>query len=233
MKLLIIEDDPRIIEVLHDGLTEEKFLVETAADGAQGEYLASINEYDAIILDLLLPLMDGMDVCRALRAAGNYTPILMLTARDTTADKIAGLNEGADDYLTKPFVFEELLARLRALLRRGPVLRNTTLTCEHLALDTVGHTVTVQQQPVELTAREYALLECLMRNQGRVLTRQQLADQVWGSEYDPLSNIIDVYINYLRNKVDAHPQYRLIHTVRGLGYMLKSKPRHEKAGDDS
>lgn len=225
MKLLIIEDDPRIAETLSAGLAEEKFLVEVAEDGERGEYVASINHYDAIILDLLLPRRSGMEVCRNLRAQGINTPILMLTALDATSDKIAGLNYGADDYLTKPFVFEELLARVRALLRRGPVVRDAKLRCEQVSVDTVGHIITVASQQIELTGREYMLLECLMRNQGKVLTRQQLADQVWGAEYDPLSNVIDVYINYLRNKVDTNPERKLIHTVRGMGYMLKSKPR--------
>lgn len=225
MKLLIIEDDPRIAETLSAGLSEEKFLVEVAEDGEQGEYLAAINHYDAVILDLLLPRRSGMEVCRELRAQGINTPILMLTAIDSTSSKIAGLNCGADDYLTKPFVFEELLARLRALLRRGPAVRDAHLHCEQVSVDTVGHVVTVADGEVELTGREYMLLECLMRNQGKVLTRQQLADQVWGVEYDPLSNVIDVYINYLRNKIDTHAGYKLIHTVRGMGYMFKSKPR--------
>jgi DNA-binding response OmpR family regulator len=225
MKILVIEDDPNISALLSDGLREEMFLVETAADGERGEFLAATNHYDVIILDLLLPGRGGMEVCRILRSAGNNTPILMLTARDTAADKIAGLNGGADDYLTKPFVFEELVARVQALLRRGPVIKDPKLECGHVSLDTVGHTVTVGGKPVELSAREYQLLEYLMRNTGRVMTRQQIADQVWGSEYDPLSNVIDVYINYLRNKIDSHHKYKLIHTVRGLGYLFKSKPR--------
>jgi DNA-binding response OmpR family regulator len=225
MKLLVVEDDSRIAETLSAGLSEEKFLVEVAEDGERGEYLAAINHYDAVILDLLLPRRSGMEVCRDLRAQGINTPILMLTAMDATSDKIAGLNCGADDYLTKPFVFEELLARLRALLRRGPVVRDARLHCGQVEVDTLGHVVTVSGEQVELTAREYMLLECLMRNQGKVLTRQQLADQVWGAEYDPLSNVIDVYVNYLRNKVDVHPKHKLIHTVRGMGYMFKSKSR--------
>jgi DNA-binding response OmpR family regulator len=225
LKLLIVEDDPRIAETLSAGLSEEKFLVEVAEDGERGEYLAAVNHYDAVILDLLLPRRGGMEVCRDLRAQGINTPILMLTAMDATSDKIAGLNCGADDYLTKPFVFEELLARLRALLRRGPAVRNAHLHCEQISVDTVGHVVTISGDQVELTGREYMLLECLMRNQGKVLTRQQLADQVWGADYDPLSNVIDVYINYLRNKVDTHPEHKLIHTIRGMGYMLKSKLR--------
>jgi len=225
MKLLIVEDDPRIADTLRAAVSEEKFLVEVAEDGETGEYLAAVNHYDAVILDLLLPRRGGMDVCRNLRAQGVNTPILMLTALDATTDKVAGLNCGADDYLTKPFVFEELLARVRALLRRGPAVRDAHLHCEHVTVDTVGHVVTVGGKQVELTGREYMLLECLMRNQGKVLTRQQLADQVWGAEYDPLSNVIDVYINYLRNKVDTHRGRKLIHTVRGIGYMFKSKAR--------
>jgi DNA-binding response OmpR family regulator len=228
MKILVIEDDPNISTLLGDGLSEEMFLVEVAADGARGEFLAATNHYDAIILDLLLPGCDGMEVCRTLRSSGNNTPILMLTARDTAADKIAGLNCGADDYLTKPFVFEELVARIHALLRRGPLVKDPKLECGHVSLDTVGHTVTVGGKPVELSAREYQLLEHLMRNTGRVMTRQQIADQVWGSEYDPLSNVIDVYINYLRNKIDTHHRHKLIHTVRGLGYLFKSKPREDR-----
>jgi DNA-binding response OmpR family regulator len=228
MKILVIEDDPSIASLLNDGLSEELFLVETAADGERGEFLAATNHYDAIILDLLLPGNGGMAVCHALRASGNNTPILMLTARDTAADKIAGLNCGADDYLTKPFVFEELVARIHALLRRGPIVKDPMLECGHVSLDTVGHTLTVGGSPVDLSAREYQLLEYLMRNTGRVMTRQQIADQVWGSEYDPLSNVIDVYINYLRNKIDSHRKYKLIHTVRGLGYLFKSKPRSDR-----
>lgn len=225
MKLLIVEDDPRIAKTLSAGLSEEKFLVEVAEDGERGEYLAAINHYDAIILDLLLPRRNGLEVCRDLRTQGINTPILMLTAMDSTSDKVAGLNCGADDYLTKPFVFEELLARVRALLRRGPAVRDSHLHCEQVTIDTVGHVVTVDGEQVELTGREYMLLECLMQNQGKVLTRQQLADQVWGADYDPLSNVIDVYINYLRNKVDTNPERKLIHTVRGMGYMFKSKLR--------
>jgi DNA-binding response OmpR family regulator len=225
MKILVIEDDPNISALLVDGLSEEMFLVEVAADGLRGEFLAATNHYDLIILDLLLPGCDGIEVCRAIRTSGNNTPILMLTARDATADKIAGLNRGADDYLTKPFVFGELVARIHALLRRGPVMRDSKLVCEQVSLDTVGHQVTIAGKPVDLSAREYQLLEYLMRNTGRIMTRQQIADQVWGSEYDPLNNVIDVYINYLRNKIDGHPHHKLIHTVRGLGYLFKSKPR--------
>jgi DNA-binding response OmpR family regulator len=227
MKILVIEDDPKVAEVLRQGLAEEMFTVEVAGDGEQGEFLAATNHYDLIILDVLLPRQNGFAICSALRTEKIATPILMLTARDATADKIEGLNRGADDYLTKPFAFEELLARVRALLRRGPTLVESMLECGHLSVDTTGHIVTVHGRQVELTAREYALLVCLMRSEGKVLSRQQLADQVWGADYDPFSNVIDVYINYLRNKVDTDRQRKLIHTVRGLGYIFKSKPRHQ------
>ncbi len=225
MRILVIEDDPRISEALRSGLSEEMFIVDVCADGADGEFLAATNPYSAIILDVLLPGMNGIEVCRALRAANVHTPILMLTARDETADKISGLNSGADDYLTKPFVFAELLARLRALLRRGPMLPDGQLDYEHVSLDTIGHVVTVDGQVVEVTAKEYIMLEFFLRNVGKVLSRQQLAEQAWGAAYDPISNVVDVYISYLRKKVDMHADYQLIHTVRGLGYMLKRKPR--------
>lgn len=227
MKILVIEDDPKVAEVLRQGLAEEMFTVEVAGDGEQGEFLAATNHYDLIILDVLLPRQNGLAVCSALREEKIATPILMLTARDATADKIEGLNRGADDYLTKPFAFEELLARVRALLRRGPTLAESMLESGHLKIDTTGHIVRVNGQQIELTAREYSLLVCLMRNEGKVLSRQQLADHVWGSDYDPFSNVIDVYINYLRNKVDTNEKRKLIHTVRGLGYIFKSKPRQQ------
>jgi len=226
MKILVIEDDPKVAEVLRQGLAEEMFGVEVARDGEHGEFLAATNHYDLIILDVLLPKQNGFAVCSALRAEKVATPILMLTARDATADKIEGLNRGADDYLTKPFAFEELLARVRALLRRGSSLVESRLECGPLSVDTTGHIVSVNGRQIELTAREYSLLVCLMRNEGKVLSRQQLADRVWGADYDPFSNVIDVYINYLRNKVDRDRQYKLIHTVRGLGYLFRSKPRH-------
>jgi DNA-binding response OmpR family regulator len=225
MKILVVEDDKKISETLRLGLTEEKFVVDTAADGERGEFLAATNHYDLIILDVLLPSMDGLEVCRALRDAKNHTPILMLTARDKTTDKIEGLDSGADDYLTKPFVFEELLARVRALLRRGPIVEDALLTYENIVIDKTGHTVKVNNQTVELTAREYGLLEYFVKHPGKVLTRQQLADHVWGATYDPFSNVVDVYINYLRKKIDTAPNFKLFHTLRGLGYMLKQKPR--------
>ena len=227
MKLLLVEDDPKVAGAVRSGLSDERFVVDVAADGEEGEFMASTSHYDAIVLDVMLPKMDGLEVCRRLRAAGIHTPILMLTARDATADKIAGLDCGADDYLTKPFAFDELLARLRALLRRGPVIAPEVLEYEHVAVDTVGHTVTVGGRAIELTAREYALLEYFVRNPGKVCSRQQLAEHAWGSNYDPFSNVVDVYVTYLRKKVDTDPERKLIHTVRGLGYMFKLKPRTE------
>jgi DNA-binding response OmpR family regulator len=225
MKILVVEDDPKIARVLRDGLSEEKFVVDVASDGEQGEFLAATNHYDAIVLDVLLPKMDGIAVCRTLREAKVYTPILMLTARDATEDKVAGLNCGADDYLTKPFVFDELLARLRALMRRGPAVAPDVLEVEGITVDTVGHVVAVGGRPVDLTAKEYALVEYFARNPGRVCSRQQLAEHAWGSGFDPFSNVIDVYLNYLRKKLDVDPDTKLFHTVRGLGYMFKRKQR--------
>jgi DNA-binding response OmpR family regulator len=225
VKLLVVEDEPKVARALQSGLSEERFVVDVAADGEEGEFMASTSHYDAIVLDVMLPKIDGLEVCRRLREAGIHTPILMLTARDTTADKIVGLDCGADDYLTKPFAFDELLARLRALLRRGPVVAPEVLTYENVAVDTVGHTVAVGGRPVELTAREYALLEHFIRNPGRICSRHQLAEHAWGSSYDPFSNVVDVYVTYLRKKIDTEPDFKLIHTVRGLGYLFKRKPR--------
>jgi DNA-binding response OmpR family regulator len=225
MKILIVEDDRKISEALRVGLTEEKFVVDTASDGETGEFMASTNFYDLIILDILLPKKDGFEVCRDLRRDGVQTPILMLTARDETADKIKGLDIGADDYLTKPFVFVELLARVRALLRRGPAVQKMMIEYENISVDTQGHTVIVNKKPIELTAKEYCLLEYFIHHPGRVLSREQLADHVWGANYDPFSNVVEVYINYLRKKIDTDLDFKLIHTLRGLGYMFKRKPR--------
>jgi DNA-binding response OmpR family regulator len=225
MKILIVEDDRKISEALRIGLTEEKFIVDTASDGEDGEHLAFSNFYDLVILDILLPKKDGFEVCRALRQAGVHTPILMLTARDGTADKIRGLDIGADDYLTKPFVFAELLARIRALLRRGPTVQKSLIEYENISVDTLGHTVTLNKIPVELTAKEYCLLEYFISHPGKVLSREQLADHVWGANYDPFSNVVEVYINYLRKKIDTDTEFKLIHTLRGLGYMFKRKAR--------
>ena len=226
-----MEDESRVAGFLAKGLREQTFAVDVARDGEEGLYLGSVNEYDLVILDVMLPLKDGHTVCRELRAAGRRVPILMLTARGSVDDRVAGLDCGADDYLVKPFDFKELLARVRALLRRSAVLRSERLRVADLTLDTASHTVTRGGKPVELTAKEYALLEFLVLNEGRVVGREQIAQHVWDENFDPFSNIIDVYIKRLRAKLDLQAGRRLIHTRRGEGYLL-SAGRGMTAGDE-
>lgn len=231
MHLLVVEDDPKISRFLVRGLREENHLVDLAEDGAAAEQLASNEEYDAILLDILLPHTDGFEVCRRLREQGVDTPILMLTARDAVTDRVKGLDVGADDYLTKPFAFDELLARLRALTRRGRS-RNLTATIAYgpIAIDTHTHRVTFAGQEAELTATEYRLIEHLVRRAESIVSRDELAEHVWGGDYDPFSNLADVYVGYLRRKLRAaEVTGALIHTIRGLGYMLKDKRPGEGA----
>jgi two-component system copper resistance phosphate regulon response regulator CusR len=218
----LVEDEPRVSSFLAKGLREQTFAVDVARDGEEGLHLGSVNEYDLVILDVMLPRKDGYAVCRELRAAGRPTPILMLTARGAVDDRVAGLDCGADDYLVKPFDFKELLARVRALLRRSAVLRPERLRVADLMLDTGSHTAVRGGKSVELTAKEYALLEFLVLNQGRVVGREQIAQHVWDENFDPLSNVIDVYIKRLRAKIDTHSERRLIHTRRGEGYLLSA-----------
>jgi two-component system copper resistance phosphate regulon response regulator CusR len=220
VRILLVEDEPRVAGFLVKGLREQTFAVDVARDGEEGLHLGSVNEYDLIILDVMLPRKDGHAVCRELRAQGRRMPILMLTARGAVDDRVAGLDSGADDYLVKPFDFKELLARVRALLRRSAVLRPERLRVADLMLDTAGHTVTRGGKSVELTAKEYALLEFLVLNEGRVVGREQIAQHVWDENFDPFSNVIDVYIRRLRAKIDTHSECRLIHTRRGEGYLL-------------
>ncbi|HEY1336936.1 MAG TPA: response regulator transcription factor [Bryobacteraceae bacterium] len=222
MRILLVEDEPRVSSFLAKGLREQTFAVDVARDGEEGLHLGSVNEYDLVILDVMLPRKDGYAVCRELRAAGRPTPILMLTARGAVDDRVAGLDCGADDYLVKPFDFKELLARVRALLRRSAVLRPERLRVADLMLDTGSHTAVRGGKSVELTAKEYALLEFLVLNQGRVVGREQIAQHVWDENFDPLSNVIDVYIKRLRAKIDTHSERRLIHTRRGEGYLLSA-----------
>jgi len=220
MRLLVVEDDGKIARFLLKGLREEKHIVDLVSDGALAQERAELQPYDAILLDILLPRKDGWEVCRSLRAAGVDTPILMLTARDAVADRVRGLDAGADDYVVKPFAFEELLARLRALVRRGRTPHLSAVIREGvLEVDTHAHLAKVDGRPLELTATEYRLLEYLARRAGTIVSREQLADHVWGAEYDPFSNLADVYVSYLRRKL-GRP---LIHTVRGIGYMLKDR----------
>jgi len=223
---LLVEDDPTISRFLLRGLREENHVVDLAEDADTAEQCAAASEYDAILLDVMLPGgADGFEVCRRLRSAGVDTPVLMLTARDGIADRVHGLDIGADDYLTKPFAFDELLARLRALTRRGRSRHvSASLVYGPLQMDLELHTVTANGQVVPLSATEYRLLEYLLRRAETIVSRSQLADHVWGSDYDPFSNVADVYIGYLRRKLSAAGvPATLIQTIRGLGYMLKTQ----------
>jgi len=222
MRILLVEDEERIAAFIQKGLKEELYTVDIARDGSEALDIALAGEYGLIILDVRLPVRDGISVCRELRAQGNTTPILMLTARDTVDDRVRGLDAGADDYLVKPFAFQELLARLRALARRPAAVQDHTLRVENLTLDTRTHQARRDSQLIELSAREYRLLELLMRRPGQVLTRTQIAEQIWGYDFDANSNVVDVYIRYLRRKVDDPFEPKLIQTVRGVGYKLEA-----------
>jgi len=219
--ILVVEDDPRIASFVKQGLEEAGYTVAVAHDGEDGFLDARLNDYDLVVLDVMLPTLDGIEVARRLRAADKATPILMLTARDTERDKIAGLDIGADDYLTKPFSFGEFLARVRALLRRDSLLRSSVMRVGDLELDTAARRVSRAGRDIALSAREYALLEYLVHHAGRVVTREQLAEHVW-SDAEVESNVIDVYVRYVRQKVDAPFDGPLIHTVRGVGYTLRA-----------
>jgi DNA-binding response OmpR family regulator len=220
MRILVIEDDRKAARLLAKGLQEEGFVVDVAPTGEEGEEKAAVNDYDVIVLDWLLPGKDGLAVCQALRAAGSSTPILMLTARDSIADRVSGLSTGADDYLTKPFAFAELLARIRALLRRSRVARPAVLRVADLALDPATRRVTRRGVPVTLTPKEYAILEVLMRTTGDVVSRARLAERVWDEAPEVLDNLVDVHVSHLRKKIDDGASVPLIHTVRGVGYRL-------------
>jgi two-component system, OmpR family, response regulator len=218
MRLLIVEDDTKLVRVLRVGLEREGYAVDAAETGDAALSLAEANDYDAVVLDLMLPGLDGFAVCQALRRGGRWMPVLMLTARTGVADRIRGLDAGADDYLVKPFDFGELLARLRALLRRGPVERPTIVLIGDLRIDPATRVVTRGGEEVELTAREYDVLEFLARTPGRVVSRSELLDQLWAG-YDGSPNIIDVYVGYLRKKLGR----ALIRTVRGSGFVLEPR----------
>lgn len=220
MRILVVEDDARIAGFLKKGLQESGYDVVVAENGEDGFLDARLNPYDLLVLDLMLPGLDGIEVARKLRAAGKTLPILMLTARDTEADKIQGLDVGADDYLTKPFSFGEFLARVRALLRRESLSRSSVMKVGDLEVDTVGHRVYRAGKEIELSGREYALLEFLIHRTGHIVTRDQLRENVWG-EADVWSNVVDVYIGYLRQKLDSASTPPLIQTVRGIGYTLR------------
>lgn len=221
MRVLVVEDDPRMADVIAKGLRENSYAVDIAHDGDAGLYQTSINDYDVIILDVLLPKRDGFEVCSELRVRGNHTPILMLTARAAIDDRITGLDAGADDYLAKPFSFRELLARIHALLRRDTQLRPNVLEIGDLVLDSVSHRVSRANREVQLTAKEYALLEYLARRAGQLVSRAEIAAHVWDDTFDPFSNTIEVYMNRLRKKIDDNHAVKLLHTRRGEGYTLE------------
>jgi heavy metal response regulator len=225
VRILIVEDEKKVASFLRRGLEAEHHGVDVAHDGDAGLTRALATEYDLVILDVMLPRRDGLDVVRELRRQGRRTPILVLTARATLPDKVTGLDVGADDYLTKPFEFAEFLARVRALLRRGAPASPPILAVSDLTLDPATRKVLRAGRPIELTPREYALLEFLMRNRGRVLSRALIAEHVWGVHFDSFTNVIDVYVNYLRRKIDSDFEPKLLHTVRGVGYVLKEPNR--------
>jgi heavy metal response regulator len=220
MRILIAEDDRKVAGFLKKGLKEEHYAVDVCYDGEEALFQAQVNQYDLIILDVMLPKKNGFAVCKEIREEGNLTPLLMLTARDQLEDKVKGLREGADDYLTKPFAFEELLARIQALLRRTQDYKTKTLKVGDLELDPVSRKITRQGKPITLTGKEYALLEYLIRNKGRVITQSMIIDHVWDMNYDGLSNVVNVYINHLREKIDKGFSQKYIHTIRGVGYKI-------------
>ena len=224
MRLLLVEDDARLSDVLIRGLREQGYAVDPARDGRAALEQLSLNTYDAVILDVMIPAPDGFEVCRQMRSAKLSTPVLMLTARDAVDDRIAGLDCGADDYLVKPFAFTELLARIRALLRRTPMTSAPTLQAGDLSIDTASHRVFSGEEEVPLTSKEYALLEYFVRNVGRVVSRAEIAEHVWDENFDPFSNLIEVYVNRLRRKVDRNEPHRII-TRRNEGYMLRDEAK--------
>lgn len=221
MRILVVEDEKKVARFIQQGLEEEHYAVDVALDGEKGLDMAGAQHYDLIILDVMLPKMSGIDVMKRLRERNGSTPTLMLTAKTSTEDKVAGLDSGADDYLTKPFAFAELLARIRSLLRRGSNDKSTILSVADLELDTVTHKAKRGTRTVDLTAKEYALLEYFLRNKDRVLSRTIISEHIWDYSFDTGTNIIDVYVNHLRNKLDEDTDKKLIHTVRGVGYVLK------------
>ena len=223
MRILLVEDEEKVSRFIARGLESERFAVDVASDGAAGLEFASAYSYDLIILDLMMPGMSGTDVLRHVRSANRQVPILILTARDAVKDKVENLEAGADDYLTKPFAFAELLARVKALLRRGAVTRDSVLRVDDLELDRLSQQVKRAGRRVELTAKEYALLEYLMLNAGRVLSRTMIIEHVWDQSFDGVTNIVDVYVRHLREKIDQGQAGKLIRTVRGVGYKISGE----------
>ena len=221
MRLLFVEDDPELQSIISKRLKETGYQVDVCSDGKEGYDYATSQTYDCIILDIMLPKMNGLEVLRTLRKEKNQSYVILLTAMDAVEDRVAGLNAGADDYLVKPFAFEELLARIRNLFRRQNEQVDNLLTYQDISMNVEEHWVTRGSERIELTTKEYALLEYLLHNPGRVLTRTQISDHVWNNEFEYDSNIVDVYIRYLRNKIDKPFEVKLIQTVRGVGYALR------------
>ncbi|MBS6398057.1 MAG: response regulator transcription factor [Clostridiales bacterium] len=224
MRLLVVEDEQDLQGIIKKRLVRENYSVDACGDGREAlDYLA-VSPYDAVILDIMLPGMSGIEVLKRIRAEGNHVPVLFLTARDGVGDRVAGLDWGADDYLVKPFAFEELLARIRVMLRRRSEIPADELVLANLKVDVRSHTVFRNGEKLELSGKEFAVLEYLMRNQGRVLSREQIEQHVWNFDYEGASNMVDVYIRYLRRKIDEGYDRKLIHTVRGAGYVMREQP---------
>ncbi|HEX5948742.1 MAG TPA: response regulator transcription factor [Actinomycetota bacterium] len=232
MRVLVVEDEVKMAALLKRGLEEEGYAVDTAGDGQQALWLGTENPYAAVVLDVMLPDLDGFEICKRLREAGRWSPVLMLTARDDVPDRVAGLDAGADDYVTKPFAFAELVARLRALVRRGAPERPAALRAGDLVMDPATRRVARRDVPIDLTAKEFALLEYLLRHPGEVLSRTQLIEHVWDFAYDGDSNVVDVYVRYLREKVDRPFGSDSIETVRGAGYRLREAPEDGSSDPD-
>jgi DNA-binding response OmpR family regulator len=221
MRVLYVEDEKKVADLVKDALERENYSVVTASDGEQGETLALSGHFDLVILDILIPKKDGLEVLRNLRAKKHSTPILLLTAKTSVQDKVKGLDEGADDYLTKPFAITELLARVRSLIRRGGSSPTAALRVGDVVLDPLTRRVRRGNKAIDLTTKEYALLEYFMRNKDKVLSRSVISEHIWGYNFDTGTNIVDVYINHLRNKIDGESEKKLFHTIRGIGYVMK------------